>query len=56
MLISSNFASKTRWSIFALGLQMHQATPSENQTICPNYKWELFWTWREGLLGNLGEN
>ena len=27
MLISSNFASQTRWSIFALGPQMYQATP-----------------------------
>ena len=27
MLISGNFASKTRWSIFTLGSQMHQATP-----------------------------
>ena len=27
MLISSNFASQTRWSIFALGPQMHQAAP-----------------------------
>ena len=27
MLISSNFASQTRWSIFALGLQIHQAAP-----------------------------
>ena len=25
MLISSNFASQTRWSIFALGPQMYQA-------------------------------
>ena len=25
MLISSNFVSQTRWLIFALGLQMHQA-------------------------------
>ena len=27
MLISSNFASQTRWSIFALGPQMHEAAP-----------------------------
>ena len=27
MLISSNFASQTIWSIFALGSQMHQAAP-----------------------------
>ena len=26
MLINSNFASQTRWSIFTLGPQMHQAT------------------------------
>ena len=25
MLISNNFASQTRWSIFTLGPQMHQA-------------------------------
>ena len=30
MLISSNFASQTRWSIFTLGPQMHQATPGYN--------------------------
>ena len=30
MLISSNFASQTRWSIFALDLQMHQAAPAIN--------------------------
>ena len=28
MLISSNFASQTRWSIFTLGPQMHQAAPA----------------------------
>ena len=28
MLISSNFASQTRWSIFALGPQMYQAAPA----------------------------
>ena len=27
MLISSNFASKTKYSIFALGPQIHQAAP-----------------------------
>ena len=27
MLINSNFASQTRWSIFALGPQIHQAAP-----------------------------
>ena len=31
MLISSNFASQTRWSIFALGLKMHQAAPGSRQ-------------------------
>ena len=33
MLISNNFASKTRWSIFALGPQMHQAAPACNSTV-----------------------
>ena len=28
MLISSNFASQTKWSIFALDPQMYQATPT----------------------------
>ena len=31
MLISSNFASKTRWSIFTLGHQMYQANPGYNK-------------------------
>ena len=31
MLISSNFPSQTRWSIFALGLQIHQAAPAYNK-------------------------
>ena len=32
MLISSNFASQTRWwSIFALDIQMHQAAPRQGE-------------------------
>ena len=34
MLISSNFASQTRWWIFALGPQMHQAAPNSCYRLC----------------------
>ena len=35
MLISSNFASQTRWSIFTLGPQMHQAAPAYISMLIP---------------------
>ena len=53
MLISSNFASQTRWSIFALGLQIHQAAPAlSNISIFYLYDNQLSGTIPEEL-GNL---
>ena len=39
MLISSNFASQTRWSIFTLGLQIHQAAPAQTNPAWHSQSW-----------------